>query len=187
MAGPWSDLVPACLCKFLPVGFGSFFDKLKYSIHTVSIEYCNETQLKSIYMEMNTKTALDLGDVMPLVIHGKPGVTLPSALTSELLDAANHDLWQFFQENRVVDSEGNPFVTGPYCLVMKLIADKGMEIDKDEMFDFLRDYQLELELESLRRLHANLDLDNATLLTIFEPDRCQRLREMMWPSSVFLH
>ena len=118
-----------------------------------------------------TDQAMNFLELQPVIHSGSPGATLPSALPDEWLNAAIHDLHEYFLKERDVDSEGNNYLTGSMCLLRRLLKDKGIQAPGDVVLDFLEIYMAELEWESMIRLEPSFQDDRATLDNIFEPER----------------
>ena len=66
-------------------------------------------------MDMKTTAAsldqaMDFMELQKVIRDGPPGSTLPSALSDEWLNAAIHDLHEYFLKERDVDSEGDHYL-----------------------------------------------------------------------------
>ena len=145
-------------------------------------------------MKKKPLVAMDELKILTLEEIGAPGSTLPSHLSGKILRAAIRDLQQVLQRRQDLDSDGSPYIRGPFYLVTRLLVDKGLEDIVDKALDdtntlcrYFHDYQLELELEYLKRRFFSYRVESATLDTIFEYERNKLLYELMGTYSGYLN
>lgn len=112
---------------------------------------------------------------------GPRGSSLPSALSDQWLMDVSRDLDRALAEGEDIESaDEDSYMVGPLALVLKILCEQRpgaeeIDVPLDEMQELMKQYSLELSLETVSRF-SGFEVEPVSLEDIFSENREIRFR-----------
>lgn len=120
-------------------------------------------------MNENELPLSDLELLRQEVLAGPPEAALPRHLPDHWLDQIARDLEMSIGDSACADETQPSYAAAPLALIIHLLRGKigntGLEISLTQMFEYFRNYEIEIALEMVNR-RTGMKVESATLETI---------------------